>query len=54
MSKVEDTTVSAGACLYKMTHLGGRAKTTVRVHNLGVNLAVGTSCPEVDGSEGRS
>lgn len=51
---MQDTTVSAGACLYKMTHVVQRAKTTVHVHNLGVNLAFGTSCPKVDGSEGGS
>lgn len=54
MGKVQDITVSAGACLYKMTHLVWRAKTSVHVLGLGVNLAFGTSCPKVDGSEGRT
>ena len=54
MGEVQDTTVSAGACLCKMTHLVWRAKTAVHGHGLGVNLAFGTSCSKVDGSEGRS
>lgn len=39
----EGATVSGGACLCKMTLLVWRAKTTVHVHGLGVNIAIGMS-----------
>lgn len=43
MGKVQDTTVSDGACLCKLTLLVWRAKTSVHVHGLGANLAFGMS-----------
>lgn len=43
MGKVQDTTVSGGACLCEMTLSVWRAKTTVHVHDLGVNTARGLS-----------